>query len=159
MGWLCISVFFNLFQVTEPFKQYFCPWWNLATQNSTNLRILREPRKELAEPLSSSEPRLKNTAVYVDLVNAGSLCTQMFFGSISSTFYTHVLRIAKLFSNYSSALWLFGKRISTQKLLVKWWWNWYQQFKNAPHHVKKRTSAFLLENMSIIYFFIEFCHG
>jgi len=38
-------------------------WRNLDTQNSTNMRILRELRKELAEPLGSAEPRLKNTDV------------------------------------------------------------------------------------------------
>ncbi len=38
-------------------------WRNPNTQNSTNLRIHREPSKELAEPLGSAEPRLKNTDI------------------------------------------------------------------------------------------------
>ncbi len=47
--------------------------------------------------------------------------------SISSTFYEQLFVqkcFAQLFSNYSLALWLFGQRISAQKLLVKCWWNW-----------------------------------
>jgi hypothetical protein len=48
-----LTVFFNLFQVTEPLKQFLR---NLDTQNSTNMRILRELCKELAEPLGSTDP-------------------------------------------------------------------------------------------------------
>ncbi len=49
--------------------------------------------------------------------------------SISSTFYVRLFVqkcFAQLLSNYSLALWLFGARISMQKLLVKCWWNWLQ---------------------------------
>jgi len=33
-------------------------------------------------------------------------------------------QILDLFSNCSSALWLFGERISAKKACVKCWWNW-----------------------------------
>ncbi len=35
-------------------------------------------------------------------------------------------QIAQLFSNYRSALWLYGKRISSKNARVKCWWNWLQ---------------------------------
>jgi len=38
-------------------------WRNLDTKNSANLRILTEPCTELAEPVGSAEPRLKDTAL------------------------------------------------------------------------------------------------
>ena len=38
-------------------------WRNLDTKNSANVRIFAEC-EELAEPVGSAEPRLKNTAVY-----------------------------------------------------------------------------------------------
>jgi len=55
-------VFFNLFHVAEPLKQYqaFCGTRNLDTQNSAKLSFLTEPCKKLVESLGSSEPRLKN---------------------------------------------------------------------------------------------------
>ena len=52
--------------------------------------------------------------------------------SISSTFYAHLFiqkQIAQLFSNNSSALWRFSKRISVPKAGVKCWWNWPQTDK------------------------------
>ncbi len=36
---------------------------DLDTQNSANLRILRETKQELAESLGFEEPRLKNTTL------------------------------------------------------------------------------------------------
>jgi hypothetical protein len=38
-------------------------WRNLHASNSTIYSVFREPSKELAEPLGSAEPRLKNTVV------------------------------------------------------------------------------------------------
>jgi len=44
------TVLFNLFQVTEPLKQYILRILrNIDTQNSTSLRSLRELRKELVD--------------------------------------------------------------------------------------------------------------
>ncbi len=38
-------------------------WQNLNAINITVYNVFREPSKELAEPLGSAEPRLKNTAL------------------------------------------------------------------------------------------------
>jgi len=38
-------------------------WRNLSASNSTIYSVFGEPSKELAEPLGSAEPRLKNTAL------------------------------------------------------------------------------------------------
>jgi len=53
------TVLFNFFQVAEPLSV----WRNLDNQNKVDLRINREPSEELAEPLVSAEPWLKNTAL------------------------------------------------------------------------------------------------
>ncbi len=46
--------------------------------------------------------------------------------------FTHIFffqkQILQLLSNYRSALWLFGKRISAKNTHVKCWWNWPQIF-------------------------------
>jgi hypothetical protein len=44
-------------------QKFIIIWRNLNAPNSTIYRIFREPSKELAEPLGSAEPRLKNTAL------------------------------------------------------------------------------------------------
>jgi hypothetical protein len=54
---------FQPFSSRGTFQNLLSVWRNLDTQNSTNLWILREPSYELAEPLGSAEPRLKNTDV------------------------------------------------------------------------------------------------
>ncbi len=41
----------------------FIVLFNVDTQNSANLRILREPSKEFVEPLGTAEPWLKNTGL------------------------------------------------------------------------------------------------
>ena len=38
-------------------------WRNLIIQNSTIYSLFREPSKELAEPMGTAEPGLKNTDV------------------------------------------------------------------------------------------------
>jgi len=42
-------------------RKFLIIWWNLNAPYSTIYSIFREPSKELAEPLGSAEPRLKNT--------------------------------------------------------------------------------------------------
>jgi len=44
-------------------QKFLIIWWNLNTPYGTIYRIFREPSKELAEPLGSTEPRLKNTGL------------------------------------------------------------------------------------------------
>ncbi len=46
-----------------------------------------------------------------------------FINILGATFFVQKC-FAQFFSNYSLAWWLFGKRKSAQKLLVKCWWNW-----------------------------------
>ncbi len=64
-------MFFNLFQVAEPLKNFIIIWRNLNAPYSTIYSIFSEPSKELAEPLGSAEPRLKNTAV-ADQISEGA---------------------------------------------------------------------------------------
>ncbi len=54
--------------------------------------------------------------LYVDYYN---MC--QFHQHFTLTFFVRK-PFAQLFSNYSLALWFFGKRILVQKLLVKCWW-------------------------------------
>jgi len=46
-------------------QKFLIIWRNLNTPYGTIYSIFREPSKELAEPLGSAEPRLKNTAVLI----------------------------------------------------------------------------------------------
>jgi len=57
-----VSVF-QPFSSRGTFETLLSVWQNLDAQNSASLRILREPCKELMEPVGSAEPRLKNTAL------------------------------------------------------------------------------------------------
>jgi len=61
-------------------------WRNLNASNSTIYRVFRELSKELAEPLGSAEPRLKNTGLAYCIKKERDL------PSISSTFYEQLLR-------------------------------------------------------------------
>ena len=56
-----ISVFPNLLQLAEPLEWFLDV--NLKVLNSNIHVIFRKPSKELAKPLGTAEPRLKNTAV------------------------------------------------------------------------------------------------
>ncbi len=51
---------------------------------------------------------------------------------------------AQLFPNYSSALWLFSKRISAQKLLVKCWWNWLKLARQTSKELSELSLLRLL---------------
>ena len=77
-------------------------WRNLNASNSTIYSVFREPSKELAEPLGSAEPRLKNTVLHHLQVQSWlairhySLLRRAEFnkllqGSLLSTFYEHLL--------------------------------------------------------------------
>ncbi len=61
---------FQPFSSRGTFQKLLSVWRNLDTQNSANLRILREPSSERAEPLGSAEPRLKNTGVWTNWLNS-----------------------------------------------------------------------------------------
>jgi len=70
-----------------------------------------------------------------------------FYQHFTSAFFTRKC-FAQLFSNYSLALWLFGKRISVKKLLVTCWWNWLQvsipsTFYEKLFYTKVLSLAFL----------------
>ena len=54
---------FQPFSSRGTFETLLNFWRNLDTKNSTNMRIFAEPCKELAEPVGSAEPRLKNTGI------------------------------------------------------------------------------------------------
>ncbi len=54
---------FQLFLSRGTFETVLSIWQSPDTQNIANLRMLREPSKELVEPLGSAEPRLKNTGL------------------------------------------------------------------------------------------------
>jgi len=66
-NYFSIIVYFSFFQ---PFssrgtsQKFLIIWRNLNAPNSTIYSIFREPSKELAEPLGSAEPRLKNTGIF-----------------------------------------------------------------------------------------------
>ncbi len=62
----CLVQCFFLSRGTFETVLNFCR--NLDTENSTKMRILVEPCKELAEPVGSAEPRLKNTGLVYGLV-------------------------------------------------------------------------------------------
>jgi hypothetical protein len=57
-------------RVFQPFsnrgtsQKFLTIWRNLNALYSTIYSIFKEPSKELAEPLGSAEPMLKNTALY-----------------------------------------------------------------------------------------------
>ncbi len=55
---------FQPFSSCGTFETLLNFWRNLDTKNSTNMMILAEPCKELAEPVGSAEPRLKNTVLW-----------------------------------------------------------------------------------------------
>jgi len=57
------ALLFNLFQVAEPLAKLNAPY-------SAIYIIFMEPSKELAEPLRSAEPRLKNTALQYPPLNS-----------------------------------------------------------------------------------------
>jgi len=54
---------FQPFLSRGTFQKFHMIWQNLHASNSTIYSVFREPSKKLAEPLGSSEPRLKNTAI------------------------------------------------------------------------------------------------
>jgi hypothetical protein len=58
---------FQPFSSLGTFETLLSDWRNLDNQSRADLRILRELSKELAEPLSSTEPRLKNTVLLSNL--------------------------------------------------------------------------------------------
>jgi len=55
------SSVFQPFSIRRTSWKFLITLWNLNVPYSTIFSIFREPRKELAEPLGSAEPRLKNT--------------------------------------------------------------------------------------------------
>jgi len=60
------SMYYSVFQpfsCRETSQKFLIIWRNLNAPYSTICSIFREPSKELAEPLGSAEPRLKNTDV------------------------------------------------------------------------------------------------
>ncbi len=55
---------FQPFSSRGTFQKFLMIWRNLKASNSTIYSVFREPSKELAEPLGSAKPRLKNTGVW-----------------------------------------------------------------------------------------------
>ncbi len=58
-------------------------WRNLNASNSIINSVFREPSKELAEPLGSAEPRLKNTVLETYLTPSFCLNTTVVFFYVS----------------------------------------------------------------------------
>ncbi len=50
---------FQPFSSRGTFETLLCVWQNLDTQNSGNLRIIREPCKDLVEPVGSAETQVE----------------------------------------------------------------------------------------------------
>jgi hypothetical protein len=62
--WTTVTTQISVFQPIPSlgtFETLLSIWQNLNTQNSVNMKILKEPIKEIAEPLGFTKPRLKNT--------------------------------------------------------------------------------------------------
>jgi hypothetical protein len=95
-----LSNVFQPFSSHGTFETILSIWRNLDTQNSTNMRILRELRKELAEP------RLKNTVLAV----MKNLSCKTLFVSKFCFIGWHLPKI--LYRNFRS-----GTQFS--------WWNWF----------------------------------
>ncbi len=79
-------MFFNLSRGT--FETILKFWRNLDTKISAYLMILTEPCKELAEPVGSAEPRLKNTGLELySNVSRNSTDVLDFPGKVTSLTY------------------------------------------------------------------------
>jgi len=63
----------------KTFETFLIILWNLDSQNSADLRILKEPSKALATPLGSAEHRLKNLVLESGSLPSRSNCEKDIF--------------------------------------------------------------------------------